>query len=98
MLLLFSIIKPCFCLMGSNPALLYALFISQLNPEHTKFMTVVQVDLGGKLMPSVIDSVMPISVMNAIVDFKAGIKTLKLAIPLKGFHSAEHSVRSPNSS
>ncbi|XP_077792610.1 stAR-related lipid transfer protein 6 [Podarcis muralis] len=47
------------------------------NPEHSKFVAIVQVDLGGKLMPSVIDSVMPMSIMNMIMDFKAGIKSLK---------------------
>uniref|UniRef100_A0A670ZRU3 START domain-containing protein n=1 Tax=Pseudonaja textilis TaxID=8673 RepID=A0A670ZRU3_PSETE len=45
-----------------------------LNPEHTKLMMVVQVDLGGFLMPSVINSVMPMSLINFVTDCKSGLK------------------------
>uniref|UniRef100_A0A8C7E2E4 StAR related lipid transfer domain containing 6 n=1 Tax=Naja naja TaxID=35670 RepID=A0A8C7E2E4_NAJNA len=46
-------------------------------PEHTKLMMVVQVDLGGFLMPSVVDSVMPMSLINFVTDCKSGLKTLR---------------------
>ncbi|ETE64972.1 StAR-related lipid transfer protein 6, partial [Ophiophagus hannah] len=47
------------------------------NPEHTKLMMVVQVDLGGFLMPSVINSVMPMSLINFVTDCKSGLKMLR---------------------
>ncbi|XP_061470760.1 stAR-related lipid transfer protein 6 isoform X2 [Rhineura floridana] len=51
------------------------------NPNHSKLMAIIQVDLGGKLMPSVIDSVMPMSLMNLVTDCKTGLKALKENIP-----------------
>ncbi|XP_060092440.1 stAR-related lipid transfer protein 6 [Heteronotia binoei] len=47
------------------------------NPQHCKMVAVIQVDLGGKLLPSVIQSVMPTSLVNLITDIRAGIKKLK---------------------
>ncbi|XP_058024088.1 stAR-related lipid transfer protein 6 [Ahaetulla prasina] len=47
------------------------------NPEHTKFMMIVQVDLGGFLTPSVINSVMPMTLVNFVTDCKTGLKMLK---------------------
>ncbi|KAH0627837.1 hypothetical protein JD844_008322, partial [Phrynosoma platyrhinos] len=50
------------------------------NPEHTKFVAILQVDLGGMLMPSLIDSVMPMTLINLVTDFKAGLKSLKASL------------------
>ncbi|XP_042304902.1 stAR-related lipid transfer protein 6 [Sceloporus undulatus] len=50
------------------------------NPQHTKFVAILQVDLGGMLMPSVIDSVMPTTLINLVTDCKAGLKKLKADI------------------
>ncbi|KAL7989127.1 hypothetical protein Chor_008046 [Crotalus horridus] len=47
------------------------------NPEHTKLQIIIQVDLGGFLMPSVIDHVMPMSLINFVTDCKAGFKMLR---------------------
>ncbi|KAM6474084.1 stAR-related lipid transfer protein 6 [Liasis olivaceus] len=47
------------------------------NPEQSKFMAIIQVDLGGVLKPSVIDSVMPMNLINFVTDCKAGFKMLK---------------------
>ncbi|XP_032068502.1 stAR-related lipid transfer protein 6 [Thamnophis elegans] len=46
------------------------------NPEHTKLMMIIQVDLGGFLLPSVINSIMPMTLMNFVTDCKSGLKML----------------------
>ncbi|XP_066474168.1 stAR-related lipid transfer protein 6 [Tiliqua scincoides] len=47
------------------------------NPSQSKFVAILQVDLGGMLRPAVIDSAMPASLINLITDCRAGIKSLK---------------------
>ncbi|KAK9408657.1 stAR-related lipid transfer protein 6 [Crotalus adamanteus] len=47
------------------------------NPEHTRLQIIIQVDLGGFLIPSVIDHVMPMSLINFVTDCKAGFKMLR---------------------
>uniref|UniRef100_A0ABM5FUG2 StAR-related lipid transfer protein 6 n=1 Tax=Pogona vitticeps TaxID=103695 RepID=A0ABM5FUG2_9SAUR len=51
------------------------------NPGHSKLVAIVQVDLGGRLMPSLIESVMPTTLLNLVTDCKAGIKALKGKLP-----------------
>ncbi|KAM3844815.1 stAR-related lipid transfer protein 6 [Vipera latastei] len=52
-------------------------FFSFRNPEHSRLKVIVQVDLGGYLLPSVIDAVMPMSLINFVTDCKAGFKMLE---------------------
>ncbi|XP_063147209.1 stAR-related lipid transfer protein 6 [Candoia aspera] len=47
------------------------------NPQQSKFTVIIQVDMGGLLKRSVIDSVMPLSLINFVTDCKAGFKMLK---------------------
>ncbi|XP_062984871.1 stAR-related lipid transfer protein 6 [Elgaria multicarinata webbii] len=47
------------------------------NPDHTKLVAIVQVDLGGVLKPSLIDSVMPMTLINFVNDLKTGYKSQK---------------------
>ncbi|XP_053145530.1 stAR-related lipid transfer protein 6-like isoform X2 [Hemicordylus capensis] len=56
----------------------YACYPMPGNPNQCMFMAILQVDLGGVLRPSLVDSVMPVSLINLITDIKTGIKTLKL--------------------
>ncbi|XP_015270947.1 PREDICTED: stAR-related lipid transfer protein 6 [Gekko japonicus] len=55
----------------------YACYPSPENPDHCRILAIVQVDLGGMLLPSVVESVMPASLMTLITDCRAGIKKLK---------------------
>uniref|UniRef100_A0ACB8ENV7 Uncharacterized protein n=2 Tax=Sphaerodactylus townsendi TaxID=933632 RepID=A0ACB8ENV7_9SAUR len=55
----------------------YACYPLPENPNHCRMIAIIQADLGGMLLPSVIQSVMPTSLMNLITDCRAGIKALK---------------------
>ncbi|XP_077202920.1 stAR-related lipid transfer protein 6 isoform X2 [Paroedura picta] len=55
----------------------YACYPSPDNPEHCKLVGLIQVDLGGMMLPSVVHSVMPMSLMNFVTDCRAGMKKLK---------------------
>ncbi|XP_026569446.1 stAR-related lipid transfer protein 6 [Pseudonaja textilis] len=77
-----SVVHPNFpptpaCIRGTTFSSGYACLPLPGNPEHTKLMMVVQVDLGGFLMPSVINSVMPMSLINFVTDCKSGLKMLR---------------------
>ncbi|XP_060546217.1 stAR-related lipid transfer protein 6 isoform X3 [Pantherophis guttatus] len=50
------------------------------NPEHTRLTIILQVDLGGFLTPSVINSVMPMTLLNFVTDCKSGLKMLRETI------------------
>ncbi|XP_062828620.1 stAR-related lipid transfer protein 6 isoform X1 [Anolis carolinensis] len=55
------------------------------NPQHTKFVAILQVDLGGLLLPSLISSVLPTTLVNFITDCKAGLRlrARRRSVPLK---------------
>nr|XP_056705047.1 stAR-related lipid transfer protein 6 [Euleptes europaea] len=67
----------CSYVRGKTYPSCYACYPSPENPTHCKMVAIVQVDLGGMLLPSVVHSVMPTSLMNLVTDCRAGIKALK---------------------
>ncbi|KAF7243869.1 StAR-related lipid transfer protein 6 [Varanus komodoensis] len=66
---------------GSNFPSGYACSPHPENPDHSKLVAILQVDLGGMLMPSLVDSVMPMTLINLVTDCKSGFKSLKETIP-----------------
>ncbi|XP_053156333.1 stAR-related lipid transfer protein 6 [Hemicordylus capensis] len=56
----------------------YACYPMQGNPSQCIFTALLQVDLRGTLHPSVVNSVMPINLVNLITDVKTGLRTIKL--------------------
>ncbi|XP_054842621.1 stAR-related lipid transfer protein 6 [Eublepharis macularius] len=65
------------CIRGQAYPSSYACYPLPENPKHCRMMAIVQVDLGGMLLPSIVQSVLPTSLMNLVTDCRAGIKTLK---------------------
>nr|XP_060617256.1 stAR-related lipid transfer protein 6 [Anolis sagrei ordinatus] len=68
---------------GSNYPSGYACSPYPGNPDHTKFVAILQVDLGGLLMPSLINTVMPTNLINFITDCRAGLRARRASVPAK---------------